>query len=106
MLIALLRRIEDVVLTGPVLQEILQAFRYDSQFTKVTRYFRPFDILELQRADYIEAAELHRRCASSGVAASTVDCQIAIVSIKHDCFLLTADKNFQHIAKHCELKLL
>ena len=61
MLIALLQRIEDVVLTGPVLQEILQAFRSDLQFAKVIRFFKPFDILELQRADYIEAAELHRK---------------------------------------------
>jgi len=105
-LTSLLNRIEDVALTGLILQEVLQAFRSDTQFERVARFFRPFDIIELERADFVDAAKLHRHFASKGVAASTTDSQIAIAAIRHQCLLLTADKDFDHIAKHCELKLL
>lgn len=102
----LLEQTEDVTLTGSILQEILQAFRPDHQFDRVANFFGPFDIIELDRAGYVEAAKLHRQCASKGVAASTIDCQIAIASIRHDCLLLTADNDFHHIAEHCQLTLL
>ena len=105
-LTSLLNRIEDVTITGSILQEILQAFRSDRQFDRVSRFFRPFDIIELERADYVAAASLHRQCASKGVVASTVDCQIAIAAIRDECLLLTLDNDFDHIAKHCELQLL
>ena len=102
----LLEQNEDVSITGSILQEILQAFRRDRQFDRVANFFRPFGIIELERTDYIAAAKLHRDCASKGVAASTIDCQIAIASIKHDCLLLTADKDFHHIAGLCQFRLL
>lgn len=102
----LLEQTEDVSITGSILQEILQAFRTNRQFDRVAKFFRPFSLIELEQADYVAAAKLHRRCASKGVTATTIDCQIAIASIKLDCLLLTADNDFRHIAKHCQLKLL
>ena len=106
MLQQLLEHNEDLTITGSILQEILQAFTPDRQFDRVEEFFRPFGAIELGRADYIAAAKLHRECASKGVAASTIDCQIAVASIKHDCLLLTADNDFHHIADHCPLRLL
>ena len=104
-LAALLRGDEDVVLTGPILQEILQAFRDDATFRRVAVYFAPFELLELRRGDYIVAARLHRRCVSAGVPASTQDCQIAAAAIEHNCLLLTADEDFGRIAQHSPLRL-
>ena len=103
---ALLHANEEVVLTGLLLQEILQAFRADATFRKVERRLRPFAALQLQRADFVEAARLHRRCAGQGIAASTADCQIAVAAIAHGCVLLTADEDFKRIAECCSLRLL
>ena len=102
---ALLTENEDVVITGLILQEILQAFRSDAQFQKVSRYFDSFPLLETRRPEYIAAARLHRTCASKGIAASTVDCQIAAAAISHKCRLLSADKDFERIATVSDLKL-
>lgn len=96
---------EDVFLCGVVLQEILQAFRSDSAFRRVEKLLEPFELLDVQRCDHIEAARLHRTCASSGVTAGTVDCLIAQLAIRHDCQLLTTDHDFEHMAPLCELKL-
>ena len=96
---------EDLSVTASILQEILQAFKSESDFERVADFFRPFGMLRLDRADYIDAARLHRRCASQGIAASTVDCQIATAAMAYGLFLLTTDNDFHYIARHCELKL-
>jgi predicted nucleic acid-binding protein len=97
---------EDVVLTGLILQEVLQAFKAESTFRRVAHYFEPFAILEMERADYVAAARLHRKCAAKRISVSTADCQIAIASIHNDCPLLTADRDFQRINRCSSLKLV
>jgi predicted nucleic acid-binding protein len=92
-------------LTGLILQEILQAFRSDSSFRQVARHLEPFPLLEIERRDYIAAASLHGKCASTGVSASTADCQIGVAAIRHDCLLLSADKEFERITRLSALKL-
>ena len=104
-LAALLNGNEDIVLIGIILQEILQAFRSDSTVKRVAQYLAPVPLLPLDRSDFVNAATLHRKCASKGIAASTVDCLIATAAINHQCVLLTADKDFARIAQHCKLKL-
>ncbi len=96
---------EDLVLTGLILQEILQAYRAEPTFRRLARHLEPFPLLPLVRSDYLDAAHLHRRCASGGIAASTADCQIATAAINHDCLLLTADADFERIADRSTLRL-
>jgi predicted nucleic acid-binding protein len=96
----------DVVLTGMVLQEVLQGFRGDAAFGKVARHLEAFPLLQLDRAHYVAAARLRRTCAAAGVAASTGDCQIAAAAMGHRCRLLTLDKDFEAMARHAPLRLL
>jgi predicted nucleic acid-binding protein len=65
-----------------------------------------FPLLQLERDDYVAAAELRNLCRSKGVQASTIDFQIAAACVRHDCSLLTNDQDFRHIAQHCPLQLL
>jgi predicted nucleic acid-binding protein len=103
---SLLHSNEDVFLTGLILQEVLQAFRSDTSFRTIVRHLEPFPLLELERSGFIAAADLHRRCAAKGVSASTADCQIAAAAIRNDCVLLTADRDFERMARVSELRLL
>jgi len=96
---------EDVHLIGLILQEILQAFRSERVFGKVAEYLEPVPLLHFQRDDYVAAARLHRVCAAKGVSATTADCQVATAAIRHDCLLLTSDRDFELIARHSSLKL-
>lgn len=96
----------DVVLTGLVLQEILQAFRSESAFRRVARELDAFPLLQLDRAHYVAAAKLRRSCAAAGIAASTADCQIAAAAIEHRCVLFTLDRDFEAIASRSTLKLM
>ena len=104
-LTAALEANQNLVLTGLILQEILQAFRRNAAFRRAVELLEPFPLLELGCAEYVAAARLHRTCASKGVSVTTADCQIAAAAICHDCLLLTADKDFERIAGLSDLKL-
>jgi predicted nucleic acid-binding protein len=96
----------DVVLIGLILQEVLQGFRGDAAFRKVEQRLEAFPLLKLDRTHYVAAARLRRACAAGGIAASTVDCQIAAAAIAHRCRLFTLDRDFEAIAGHTSLRLL
>lgn len=101
----LLRDGEDLFLTGTILQEVLQAFRAESTFRRMVQQFEPFPLLPVDRSDSIAAARLFRLCAQKGAGASTVDCQIAVLAIRHRCALLSTDKDFERMARYCDLTL-
>lgn len=103
---ALIRAGEDVALPGIVLQEVLQAFREEDAFRRVARSFEPFEVVEPQRQTHIEAARIHRRAAAKGVAATTTDCLIAATAVRHGDALLTTDRDFERLARVCDLQLL
>ena len=95
-----------IFLTGVILMEILQGFRELHQFEKIHGYLEAFPILDLNRNGYANAALLQAKCRKQGVQSATVDSLIAQTAIEHDCHLLTADQDFIHIARCCDLKLL
>lgn len=97
-LAALLEAEEDVAISGVILQEILQAYRQPEARRRVDRLLDPVPLLPLTRSDCEAAAAIHRSCAEQGVAASTVDCQIAQAAVSHSHALLTADRDFERIA--------
>lgn len=102
----LLKEGERVFVAGVILQEILQGVRKSEQFRQIQESLSFFPILETTREDHVFAAELYNLCRTKGVQASTIDFLIASLAIRNKCLLLTSDKDFQHIAKHTELKLI
>ncbi len=103
---ALIEQGQDICITGCILQEVLQGFRKDAQFRKVLSLLEHVPLLPLRREDHVEAARLRRRCASRGIAGSTIDCQTAAAAIGHGCVLLTADRDFERISRVSPLRLL
>jgi len=101
-----IRQGQSIQLLGVILQEILQGIRSNTDFLRVKAHMDLFPLLQLERDDYVAAAELRNLCRSKGVQASTIDFQIAAACVRHDCSLLTNDHDFTHIAQHCPLQLL
>jgi len=95
-----------VHLVGCILQELLDGVKSAQQFDLLAEYLEPFPLIAPERADYVEAARLKNLCRSKGVQAGTVDFLIAATCIRRNYPLLSADEDFQHIARHCELVLL
>jgi predicted nucleic acid-binding protein len=57
------------------------------------------------REDHIAAAVLRNRCRRAGVQIGTIDALVVQLCVHHNLTMLSTDKDFNHIARHCGLKL-
>lgn len=95
----------DVCLTGTILQEVLQGFPSPDRTRRLAGHLAPFPLLDLHRGDFVLAAEIRNKCRAKGLVIGTVDAQIAAAAINHRCTLLTADRDFEGVARHFPLRL-
>jgi hypothetical protein len=105
---ALVRAIEtgeSLLTTGLVLQELLQGFTGPRDRDRILDRFSTLPLLLPERADHIEAAELRNKCRRNGVQIGTIDALFAHLCIRHQLTMLTSDKDFLNMEKHCALQL-
>jgi predicted nucleic acid-binding protein len=81
----------NVVMMGPIRQEVLSGIKDESQFVKTRNLLDPFLDEELFTGDYIEAARLFNLCRSHGVQCGPVDMLICSVAVRRRCTILTND---------------
>lgn len=96
---------DTIYTTGIIIQELLSGVRDVSQFDALLDKMTSFSVLEPRADTYIEAARLSNLCRSKGIMASSIDLLITSICIEHGVYLLTADTDFKHIQKVCDLKL-
>lgn len=94
-----------VVTTGVVLQELLQGFSGPKAKTDIVERFAALPLVQPDRKDHIEAAEIRNACRRAGVQIGSIDALIAQLCIRHEMQLLTADKDFTLAAAHCPLRV-
>ena len=94
---------DGLFLIGNILQELLDGLRSTKQFERLLGFLDPYPLLELNRETYVAAARLRSVCRSKGVNAGSADFLIAATCCQHGFPLLTADKDFARIARHCDL---
>jgi predicted nucleic acid-binding protein len=96
---------EFVLSTGLVLQELLQGFAGPTARDLILDRFSAITLISPDREDHILAAALKNHCRRNGVQVTTVDALLAQLCIGHDLTMLTADRDFSHIAQHSPLRL-
>ena len=96
---------ETIVVTGLVLQELLQGFSGPKARKDIIDRFTALPLLAPNRLDHIEAAQLRNRCRRAGLLIGTIDAVIAQLCIRHALILLTTDKDFVLAAQHCPLRV-
>lgn len=96
---------EVVVTTGLVLQELLQGFSGAKAAVQIVERFAALPLLQPDRNDHIAAASLRNTCRQAGVQVGTIDALLAQLCIRHELTLLTTDKDFTHVARHCPLRV-
>jgi len=95
----------SVLLTGIILQELLQGIKHRDQFKKLKEQLSSFELLEPTRVDHEKAAQLYSLARSRGESFGTIDCLIASMAIGNEVPLLTLDADFKSIAKFSALRL-
>jgi hypothetical protein len=96
---------ETIVVTGLVLQELLQGFSGPKARKDIIDRFAALPLLAPDRQDHIDAADLRNRCRRAGLQIGTIDAVIAQLCIRHDLMLLTADNDFVLAARHFALRV-
>jgi len=60
----------------------------------------------LNAEDYETAAEFFNTCRGHGIQGSNTDFLICAIANRHDCLILTTDKDFDMYSKHIPVPLL
>ncbi len=96
---------EIVVTTGLILQELLQGFAGPRARRDIIDRFAALPLLNPDRRDHIDAAELRNVCRRAGVQIGTIEALLAQLCIRHGLILLTTDNDFAGAAVHCPLRV-
>jgi predicted nucleic acid-binding protein len=96
---------DQVATTGLVLQELLQGFAGPRARELIIDRFAALPLLQPDRQDHVDAAALRNACRQAGVQVGTIDALIAQLCIRYEVTLLTTDRDFSHIARHCPLQV-
>ena len=103
--LAALIRASQVVMIGPVRQEILSGISNEKMFEDLKSRLEYFDDLPITAADYETAAQFYNLCRSKGVQGSHVDVLICAATANNDLLIFTADQDFEHYATHLLIRL-
>jgi predicted nucleic acid-binding protein len=96
---------DTILTTGLVLQELLQGFAGPKARTQILERFSAVPLLVPDRDDHIEAATLRNACRRAGIQVGTIDALIAQLCVRHSLTLLSADQDFENIARNTPLKV-
>jgi predicted nucleic acid-binding protein len=92
-------------IVGAVRQELLSGIRDAEKFERLRVHLRAFDEPAIGAADYEEAARMHNRCRSRGIAGSAVDLLICAVAERRQWQVFTTDQDFERYGKVLGVKL-
>lgn len=95
----------QVVLLGPVRQEVLSGIRGTRAFERLRVALRAFPDEGLSVEDFEEAARADHVCRAAGVAGSTVDYLLCSVALRRNVPIYTTDLDFIAYARHLPLRL-
>jgi len=96
---------EPLAVPGIVLQELLSGIREPAQCERLREILAGFPLLLASQAEHVSAARIAKDCRRAGIATATPDCLISALSIGRNARLMTTDRDFVHMAEHCELQL-
>jgi predicted nucleic acid-binding protein len=84
---------------GAIRQELLSGIREEEHFHKLRDYLRAFEEPGIEVLDYEEAAHMHNRCRSRGIAGSAIDFLICAVAKRRDWHIFTTDHDFERYGR-------
>ena len=99
--------VEPLVIGDIVLLEVLQGLRSEAEAARVEEALRRFEVEAMLDPDLaVLAASHHRRLRALGITVrKTIDLIIGTFCIARGHALLTADRDFQPMARHLGLAL-
>ena len=94
-----------VIMLGPVRQELLSGIKVKAQFELLREHLRSFPDVQLEAADYEEAAAAFNQCRERGIQGSNTDFLICAAALRRELSIYTKDSDFAHYARVLKLAL-
>jgi predicted nucleic acid-binding protein len=105
-LAAALRTPVSVVVTEPVVMELLAGARTREERDLIRRLVAGCELASVVAADWEDAAALYRQLRGAGrTVRNIIDCLIAVVAMRIDAAVLHKDADFDAIAEVAPLEL-
>ncbi|HUT32593.1 MAG TPA: PIN domain-containing protein [Planctomycetota bacterium] len=98
-------RQRQVMLLGPIRQELLTGIRDERAFARLRSALRAFPDAPLAAEDYEHAAWCGNLCRRKGVAGSAVDFLLCSVALRREAAIFTTDGDFHLYADHLPIRL-
>jgi len=95
----------DLVIIGPIRQEILSGISEKEGFEELRDRISIFEDYKIDTQDYVLAASLYNQCRKKGIQGSHIDYLICAVSLNNQFSILTLDKDFDNYKKIVPIKL-
>jgi len=96
----------QVVMIGPVRQELLSGISNEDMFDKLKTKLEAFDDFPITTQEYVTAARFYNTCRKHGIQGSHTDFLICAVAHNNDLSILTTDKDFDNFAKYLPIRIL
>jgi predicted nucleic acid-binding protein len=97
--------LSQVVMIGPVRQELLSGISNSKAFEDLKIRLEYFDDLPITTSDYETAAEYFNLCRSHGIQGAHTDFLICAVAANNNLLIFTTDKDFEYYAKHLPIRI-
>lgn len=101
--IAELLEMDTVATCGLVVLELLGGTANEGEFARLQQRLQGLHRLETREADWEEAARLAFSTRHAGIAVPFTDLLLSALAMRHDAVLLHADRDFDLVARHCDL---
>lgn len=84
-------------LTGPVLAELLQGVRSETEARQLVTLFGALPYIEPVRQDWLDAGQVLRELRRRGITVPLTDALISSIAVRVHADVLTLDSHFQHL---------
>ena len=95
----------DLVMIGPIRQEILSGISEKKRFEELRSKISIFEDFKLQTADYEMAAQFYNECRKNGIQGSHIDFLLCAVASNNNMSIFTLDKDFLGYKNYLPIRL-
>lgn len=103
--LAELAREGRVEIVGPIRQELLSGVKTNAQFVILRDHLRAFPDIELEAADFEDAAQMYNKCRSKGIQGSNTDFLMCAVAVRQNLAIFTTDGDFAEFRRVVPISL-
>ena len=96
---------DEVLVIGPIRQEVLSGIKDESRFAEIKEAMRAFPNQGIDNSIFELAASFFNLCRSKGIQGSHTDFLISACAVSWKAEILSKDKDFQLYSKYIPIEL-